>query len=180
MMNKDRFIKWFIEEPDYRFLDDVVIKFTLKTVTDLKFSQNGATVSYEFWAHDTTTIRTDSALICVPYEHKANSCSAISFPKQIGLYKWTDRFEWKSSDEFEGLESNYEQTTEAFDVTLYNWSDPAIPDEVFTYLFESFPEDYKWQLGNYLIKNFHPLDNDFNSLPAKIVPFLQKCIKEHN
>lgn len=178
-MDKDRFIKWFLAESDDRFSDDLVIELTLKTVTNLNFSQNGSIVTYEYWAHDPTTISTDSALISVPYAHISDSCSEISFPKRIGLYKWTDRFDWETSGEFEDLNSNYERTTDALNVTLYEWSDPVIPNDVFDNLFESFPEDYSWRLGEYLIKNHIPLDKFLKYLPAQVVTFLQACIKEH-
>lgn len=83
-MDKDRFIKWFLNQSDYRFWDSPVIELTLKNVTVLNLSQNSATVEYEFWAHDPTTVRADSALIVVPYSGVANSCSENSFPNQIG------------------------------------------------------------------------------------------------
>ncbi len=177
-MNKDRFSKWFSIEPDRRFFDDPVIELTLRAITKISFSKNSATIEYEFWAHDPTTIRSDSALINVPYGHIADSCSEISFPKKIGLYRWMDLFEWKSSEELESLSPNYERTTDLLDVELFDWSDPVIPEDVFDFILDSDGFD-KWSLGEHLLKNRELLDKTLTEIPSRLLPFVQACIREH-
>lgn len=144
--------------------------------TDINFEMSAVKLCFENWTIDYSDFESDPSQMLLAV-HDPDFWPELSVPKKINKYVFSYSFTWSSPEAFEALDDNYSSDLLNADTIDYEWDDSALSDE---FVDEILVNNFDMSLlGRILVEEVKADIKMPESMPRRLIPFLNRCIELH-